>query len=300
MAALVPIVTNITSLVAAYTASGVIDGIRDHIFATSGTSHLTIDAYTATEGLTIGFVEAGEVHQVNLRKSTATEIAISIEPTGSITNPGNSTPTAPTGTTADWSGAHFEGLWNVTLGTPAVGSKVWCVEVPDAFFIVITTSANTAHASILHAGRIANSWTSSSAPSAGQDGLGYMAGIPDNGNGSTSDWAGTGVPCCSIHWATNEWTDHISWALTAATTQVPSAAHTSYRPLPPILLQATDIMGTTSDGAYGPTRYIRQAAATATPMNKIDDPGSNQSWLYYNDTVVIGSELLIWDKSVTP
>jgi len=301
MAALVPVVTNITADVTLpVTASGMIDGIRAHILATSGTTRLTIDAYTATEGLTIGFVEAGEVHQVNLRKSAAGTIAVSIEPTGSITVPGTSAPVAPTGTSADWSGAHQEPNWDVTLGTPATSSRIWCIELPDAFFILITNSTNAVHLSCLHAGRIANSFNSSSAPAAGQDGLGYMAGYPDNGNGTTSDWMGTAVPCCSIHWATNEWTDHISWFVTPAATHAADPAMTGYRPLPPGLAQATDIGGFTTDASYGPFRYLRTAGVTALPLNKIDDPGSNQSWLYYNDTNVVGAELLIWHKLVSP
>jgi hypothetical protein len=144
--ATIPIVTDITAhLAGAWTASGFIDGLRAHIVATAGTTKLGIDDYNAAEGLTVGFLAGGEAHQTNLRKSGVSTIAVSIEPSGSITDAGNSSPTAPTGTSADWSS---ERTW--TVGGSA-GSKLWCVELDDAFFLLATNSTNVNHSGcILH------------------------------------------------------------------------------------------------------------------------------------------------------
>lgn len=298
--AIVPIVTDITAHVATFTASGYIDGIRAHLLATVLTSHCSIDAYTANEGLTIGFNALGETQQVNLRKSGVNTIALSVEPAGTITDPGNSVPTAPTGTTSDWSGNHQEPNWDVSWGTPGGSTKVWCVELPDAIFIVTSDTTNTFHDHIMHAGRIATSINSSAAAAAGQDGLGYVAGIPDNGIGSVNDWLGTACPCASLHWATDEWSDHISWNAAPSTADAASSAHTSFRPLPPGIWDAVDINGQASDPQYGPPKYLRTSDANANPMTVIPDPGSNQGWLRYNDALTTGMETMIWDKTVTP
>lgn len=300
--AFVPAVTNITSRVSfPLTASIIIDAVRNHINS-GDTTHLQIDAYTANEGLTIGFVDVAESHQVNFRKNAASDIAISIEPSGSITDPGDSTPTAPTGTSADWSGVLQEPTWTVTLSSgaaPASGSKVWIVECVDAFFIMITDPTNTFQTSICHAGRIAVSLGSANAASVGQDGLGYVAGVPDNGNGTSNDWFGTSSPCSSIHWGTNEWCTDIGWDTIAADSRWPDAADVTVRFMQPLVFYANDINGTSSDGVYGVSKYIR-GTGSATAMDQKQDSLSNQSWLNYNDAASQSLEAIIWDKTVTP
>jgi hypothetical protein len=297
--ALVPHVTNITAHVVTWNAQGIINALRAHI-AASGALHIRDDVSIVNEGITVGFVDAAETHQVNMRKTATATIAMSVEPSGSITSPGTSAPVAPAGTSSDWSGNHQEPNWDVTPGTPAAGSKLWCVEVPDAFFLVITNTANTLHTTIMHAGRIADSFNSSSAPAAGQDGLGYMAGVPDNGSGTVNDWLGTSCPCSSLHWATGEWSDHINHLTAPTTTWAADTALVGYRPLTPSILVATDINGTATDGNYGPARYLRVSSTNASPMTLNNDTASNQGWMRYNDIVTTGCEHMIWNKTVTP
>lgn len=297
--ALVPAVTDITSRVSTWDASGIINAVRDHIF--NDTTHLAIDDYNTSEGLTIGFQAVGEVHQVNFRKNAAATIDVSIEPSGSITDAGNSTPTAPTGTSADWSGEI--GTWDVTLGSPAAGSKAWIVELSDAFFIMITDTTNLFHVTCIHAGRVYTSWHSSDAAANGQDGLGWFAGVPDAMTGATNDWLGASSPCSSLHWATNEWSDHADANLATSmvgTTNVANPAHTTYRPLGNVMLRAVDIGGNTSDQFIGPFKYMRATATTRIPKSLVTDTGSNQAWMHYNDTTSLDAYTIIWDKTVTP
>lgn len=300
MAATVPTVTELTSGFSTWDAAEYIDEIYTHINA-SGT-HLKVDDYNVGQGLTIGFVNGSETHQFNMRKNGADLIELGIEPSGSITDAGNDTPTSPTGTSADWSGEfQFDVTWGGTA--PASGSKVWIVELVDAFFIVTTDPTNAFHSHIIHGGRIAVSAASSDAASQGQDGLGFIAGVPDSIlNGSANDWLGTGCPSSTLHWATNEWSDHVH---TIGTTQggvnwIPDVTHTAYRPLGFIVCTAVDIDGTTGDAAYGVLKYLRSARSTQTPKTLWTDGASNQAFMHYNDTSAADYFLIIWDKTVTP
>lgn len=293
--ALVPRVTDITSRLASWSESEIIDAINDEIVANS--TLLAIDDYNAAEGVTIGFTTSGEGQQVNLRKSAANTIQVGIEPSGSITDAGDSVPTLPAGTSADWSG---ERAWDTSLGSPSGSSKLFLVELPDAFAVVITDSTNTWQIQAGLAGRISISINSADAAAQGQDGLGYHFGAPDNVDGSGGDWIGPTSPCSTLHWATNEWSDHITWALAPSVADVASPADTTYRPLPPGVYRATDIDGTSSDQTYGPSKYIRGVNSTAVPKSLVSDGGSNQAWMHYNDTSSSENEAIIWDKTVTP
>jgi hypothetical protein len=294
-----PRIANLTSAMSSWNASEVLAALAADI--TANGTNCTVDDYNTNEGLTIGFSAVGENQQVNLRKSGANTIAVSIEPAGTITDAGNSSPTAPTGTSADWSGAHQEPNWDVSLGSPGAGSRLWFVTVPDAFFVIITDTGNDYMLNIIHAGRVYAPTNSSGAPAAGQDGLGYMAGVPDNGIGTVNDWIGASSPCSSLHWATGEWSDHASWVSAPSTIHTPSAAHVTYRPLTAPFLQAADINGTTSDGSVGAAKYIRQLPTQEIPRTVYTEPGvGDQGWIVYNDSILSAIECLIWLESVTP
>ena len=297
--ALVPAVTEITSRVATWDAAGIIDAFRDHIF--NDTTHLAIDDYNVGQGLTVGFLGAGLNYQVNLRKSASGNdfIKPSIEPSGSITDAGNDTPTAPTGTSADWSGERLG--TDVTVGSPGAGSKVWVVELEDAFFLLITNTANTFHTYGLHAGRIYVSFLSSDAATAGQDGLGLLSGQPYYLGSSADDWFGTAVDDGTLHWATNEWADHAIVALNPATADSPAPAFVTYRPLAPIIAKCIDIEGTSADGIIGPYKYLKFSDLSQVPKTIVADGASNQGWMHINKTATITpAPKIIWDKTVTP
>ena len=295
--ALVPNVTNITAHVAAWTASGIINAVRAHIVSVDNV-HLQVDAYTADEGLTIGYVAAGESHQFNLRKSGAQAIACSIEPSGSITVPGDSVPTAPTGTSADWSGANYEAIQDTSLGSPGAGSRVWIVELADAFFVMVTDTTNTFHVWGIHGGRICTSANSTSAPAAGQDGLGLLTGLPDAFFPGSNTWFASTSPTSLLHWQTNLWSDHVQ-TNSLGTNAVGNVAHMSYRPLPPPTLIAYGVNGS-STPHYGPAKYLRQAFVAASPKTLVVDGASNQAWMHYHNVGSPESGSLIWDKTKTP
>lgn len=300
--ATVPVVTDITARVVTWNAQGIINAFRDHINATSGTTKLSIDAYTLNEGLTVGFLAGGEGQQVNLRKSGTNTIAVGIEPAGTITNPGDSIPTAPTGTSADWSGEH---TWTPTTSL-AAGSLLWCIEVDDAFFLLGTDITNTFHMAVLHAGRIAFSTNSAGAASAGQDGLGFIGGygtggILTTGGSGTAGWMTSTSDCSTIHWATNEWSDHVTQYSSVTAADCASTAHTTYRPLPALFIKANDIEGNSSDQNYGILKYVRNEDSNALPKARVDDVDSNQSWIHiYSTNSTTAGPLIIWNKTVTP
>lgn len=299
----VPAVTNITSRVSSWDASGFINAIRDHIV--NDTTHLQVDAYTVDEGVTVGFVDGGEDHQVNFRKNSADDIAISIEPSGSITDPGDSVPTAPTGTSADWSAVtNSERIWQTDVGSPAAGSKVWIVELADAFFIWVTDTGDDFFVWAVHAGRIVTPVNSADASSNGQDGLGILNGVPDNGSGTSNDWISSDSGQASqLHWATNEWSDEVEWyAPSNSNSLTPLASETSYRPLSAAQhLVAADIEGQSAvDGVVGPPKYIRIPPAAEDTKSIVPAVTGNQGWMYYNDIATGAGECAIWDKTVTP
>lgn len=303
--ATVPIVTDITTHVTTWDASGYITAINAHIVATAGTTLLSVDDLNVNEGITIGFLAGGEGQQINLRKSAAAVLQVSCEPSGSITDAGNSTPTAPTGTSADWSG---ERSWTcANSGTNVgAGSKLWCIEVDDAFFLLTTDTTNTYHLSALHAGRIAFSVNSAGAAAAGQDGLGFIGsygsnGINTNGGAAPGGWMIGANDCSTLHWATNEWSDHILQNASIASADCASSAHTTYRPLPPIPISADDIDGTASNQFYGVTKYLRSQNSSGFPKARLDDGASNQSWMHiYSTNTASSGPMVIWDKTVTP
>ena len=303
--ATVPIVTDITTHVTTWDASGYITAINAHIVATAGTTKLAVDDLNVNEGITIGFLAGGEGQQINLRKSAAAVLQVSCEPSGSITDAGNSTPTAPTGTSADWSG---ERSWTcANSGTNVgAGSKLWCIEVDDAFFLLTTDTTNTYHLSALHAGRIAFSTNSAGAAAAGQDGLGFIgaygtAGINTNGGSAPGGWMIGNNDCSTIHWATNEWSDHLIQSITISGGVTASPADTTYRPLPPLYITADDIDGSFSDQLYGTMKYVRSQNGTGSPKARLDDGASNQSWMHvYSTNTASWGPMVIWDKTVTP
>ena len=299
-----PAVTEITARVAAWTASGIIDAIRNHINS-GDTTHLQIDAYTAGEGLTVGFLAGGEAQQVNLRKHDATHIATSIEPSGSISDPGDSSPTAPTGTSADWSGEKNQ--WDVTQlgtggGSVGAGSKAWIIETADHFSILITDTTNTYFGNGLHAGRIYVSFLSSDAAANGQDGLGFLAGVSTPTNGSADDWvqASASNNPSLFHWATGEWYEPSFLDIPSGSGDVAFPGDTAYRPLPPILCSVVDVGGGTSDSWLGVFKYMRGSLTAEYPKTITPDADSNLGFLYFHETNTTSYAKIIWDKTVTP
>jgi len=213
MAGLVPTATEIFP--ATFDAAGMLAALYTHMNGTS-TDFNVDDANTTTntgdEGITLGPVATGQDFQINLRNNGGTIIEVSIEPTGLITDAGDSTPTAPTGTTADWSD---EGTWDVTdteVGSVAAGTKVWVIETDDHFTVLVSTSINTAYANGVHIGRIYQPIIQN-ADTIGQDGLGFLVGNPANpAVGGSTDWI-SGTNDSRLHYETDLWSVNVPGTL---------------------------------------------------------------------------------------
>lgn len=296
MAALVPVITQLTP--STWDASGIIDAIATHTNSGSST-HTDRDAYNSAEGVTISFTDAGEDQQINFRKTGANTIDVSIEPTGTITDPGNSTPTAPTGTSAQWSD-EFE--WDLAGGinSPGAGSKMWFWEVPDAMLILISDTLDTVFRQGCHGGRIYTPILSSTSVSEGQDGLGCLIGEATYANGGVGDWMSTSSNSFA-RWQTTTWGDNVGCVFTPSTSYAAdTGTGVTYYPPAPNFININSLSDTGQSPIVGVFKYFKQLNASHTVKDVIPDASSNQGWLSVRETTSIHNSAWLWDKTVTP
>ena len=303
---MIPTCTEI-SAVATWDAAGILDALKTHF----DTSVLwTVDAFAEGEGLTIGCVADG--FQINWRRRNATDIRTSIDPDGSITDPGDSTPTAPTGTGADWSGESTQtvvtnGLWDVTdsiTGSIGAGSSVWVAEHDDAVFLFITNTTVTVASNGCYAGRIYTPVLSSLAPSVGQDGLGFVEGRFYDGSGIWYTIARPGL----IHWETGVWfetTFHGSSMADGGLGNTALAAEdgthgTTFAPPAPVPCCVVMDAGSTRYPLVGLYRHLRLAGSTEAALVVHPDPDSNQGWIHIFAQTLAHAWVWAWDKTVSP
>jgi len=157
---------------ASYSAADILTALHTYLDATSTT--FTVDLVSgsgASDGFSLQSI-ADPGYQMILRRTGASTIEISTQPGATVTDVGNvSTP--PTGTNASLLSPR-----TFTLGTLGVGSKIWLVEMSDAFFLLFKTAAGTSWQPSLHMGRVyVPDFPDLDVP-LGRDGLGHLFGAP--------------------------------------------------------------------------------------------------------------------------
>jgi hypothetical protein len=155
---------------------------------------------TAAGGAGDGFSLTSKTNvtpQLIFRRTGTNTVAVSIEPSGSVTVVGT-TVAAPTGTSADWSG---ERIWTLAMSG---SSRIMLSELDDALFLLTTSASHATFESSVHIGRIIEQDDAGDA-ALGRDGLGLMVGIPNHSTSGTVAWSTRSIVNNAIHVATNLW-----------------------------------------------------------------------------------------------
>lgn len=294
MADLVPDCTELFP--AANTPAGILAALYTHW---NGGGRFSIDdanttTNTGDEGITISPDAAAETWQANLRNNGGNIIEASVEPAGTITDAGDSTPTAPTGTTADWS---TESTWDVTENGAGAGSRYWLIETDDHFTFLVTNTADAYDANGAHIGRCYFPTNGANMEAIGQDGLVCATGRPDEptaGAGST-DWFASKNDNW-VHYETNLW-GTAGGLGTLGTLSAPDGTDGETHTIPIAWPATSDIGG--QKPVVGVLKYIRAVGLSSAPRTVKPVPGSNQGWRHMNDSVAITPQVIIWNKTVT-
>lgn len=157
-----------------YSAADILTALHAHWAVGGVSTSFTVDLVSgsgAGDGFSIQ-ADADTGHQMILRRTGASTIALSLQPGAVVTDVGDvSTP--PTGTDANYLAER-----TFTLGTLGAGSKIWLVEMDDAFFVFFKSATGTTWQPSIHMGRVyVPDFPALDIP-LGRDGLGFMFGAP--------------------------------------------------------------------------------------------------------------------------
>jgi hypothetical protein len=248
----------------AWTAAGIVLAL-DTFFASGGGASTFVRQFTGVDAFVIRS-SVDTIPQYSFRAISATQIALEIEPSGSLSNAGDGS-TRPSGASADNSGS---GRY-LTLGTLGAGSKIWVIEHDDCVTILMKSTTGTSWQPSIQIGRI----TVPSFPDVdehlGRDGLGFFVGAPAFSSGSVAPdpWIEGTTPVTGsvMHVATNIW-DEPSYFGTVTTGEATadSAATMGYvRPYQiPAMPQAL------SYSPIGNFKYVLKTGNTRAPLTRID------------------------------
>jgi len=278
---------------ATFTAKGLIAALYTH-FNTVSTRFSVAASNGASndEGLLLTCDKAGEPWNIALRDGGTTNMRVSIDAEGDMDDPGG-TGVLPTGYT-DWSGTVFENVFSLAGG--AVGCKTWIMEMPDAFFVRLTNSANTFGLQIGHWGRVEALWDAEEFEQLGRTGLGLHAGQP--GRVSTSATSGFFITTLNslAHVRTGEWSStklgHENFTA--------SQNNELERPSP-ICLTTDNANGSTYDDTMGYMKYCRKRNQASRAVNtRLESTPSDQAWIHDNYVASTTSYVYPWRKGVSP
>jgi hypothetical protein len=274
-----------------------------HTHFTTVSTAFTIDLVSGS-GAGLGFSVqsvADPGFQMVFRRTSATSMKTSIEPTASITDCGDLT-TAPTGGGADWSGETY-GVF--TIGSVGAGSKVWLVEMADAFFVMMKSTDGLKWLPCIHIGRVyVPDFPSIDVPR-GRDGLGTFVGQPTFYS-TTNTW-GYYVSGSLIHMATGIWT-HPSTEInmTSPDTYMNSVVYAGFLRPGLITLRAYRSAGSSivMYQHFGFLKYCVRTPESYDALTRIDfDNTTDLAFIQggYSPAAVAGYCLAIpWLKAVTP
>lgn len=290
MAIVIPDVTELTP--ATWDAVGIMAALYGHFNGAS--TKFTVTDQTGSnpgeDGILLDVVSVNWSFQLNFRRLTTTTIAISCEPTGSLTAPGD-TSTPVTGNSADWSD---EAIWDVSV--PGSGSKMFVIETDEHITCLMTNTTNTLHITGFHIGEIYTPHFGN-AEVEGYDGLGVLVGQPRVWTSSGAFWLSTDGPGF-VHCGTGHW--HPAKALISITENEYDIDATNFgiQPPIPIPISATPDIGFTLY-YIGNTKYWRSMYANFSPKTRIENSTDDQAWMWINPTTS-DNYAIIWRRGVVP
>lgn len=289
MAIVIPDVTELTP--ATWDAVGIMAALYGHFNGASTKFTVTAETGSGEDGILLDVVSADWSFQLNFRRLTTTTIAISCEPTGSLTAPGD-TSTPVTGNSADWSD---EAIWNVSV--PGSGSKMFVIETDEHITCLMTNTTNALHVTGFHIGEIYTPHFGN-AEVEGYDGLGVVVGVPINkASTGPNDWFSINSSGL-IHCGTGHW--HPAKALTSLTESEYDIDPTNFGIQPPIPIP----ISATPDGGFtiyyiGNTKYYRSMYANFSPKTRIENSTDDQAWMWVHPTTS-DNYAIIWRRGVVP
>jgi hypothetical protein len=236
-------------------------------------------------------IDVDETWEMSFRLRNTTATYCSIEPTGSITDPGLSGDpgTAPSTLSAE----NSTEIASLTV-TGAESSDFYVIELDDAFFVLFMNSGETFTPLGIHAGRIYIPYYSDGVDGDNfADGLGLLGGAPYmDGAFSANRWFSSHTTSISRTRG-----DQTNWYRNQGAGSVPSSRIQEQVRLRPVYVQLSDTQGTT-DNRVGYAKYCMYTKTAQSP-GAVLDSGSD-AWCHIYPTLTSGNQIIPWDKLVTP
>lgn len=157
-----------------FSAADIMTALESHWAAGGASTAFTTDLVSGAGSDEAFSIEsdADPGHQMIMRRTGASTIALSLQPGAVVTDVGDvSTP--PTGTDANYIIER-----TLTIGALSAGSKIWLVEMSDAFFVLCKSATGTSWEVSWHMGRVyVPDFPAVDLPE-GRSGLGFVFGGP--------------------------------------------------------------------------------------------------------------------------
>jgi len=298
---LVPTITQITP--ATWSANDIIAAISTHF---NGVSTRFTRQYSGTDAMVIRS-DLDTVPQYSLRATSSSVITMEIEPSGSLSDAGN-TSTRPAGASADNSGTR-----PFTIGSLSGSSKLWVVELLDAFFLFFTSSTGTTWQPGLHMGRVYVPDFPDIDEPLGRDGLGMLYGVMNAGNSTGSYlilYQNNTYPDTDyglVHDGTNRWNPPSIDNTTSAIGSYSTGDNITYQPyLRPYMYRAM-ILSQAGVGApslsIGRFKYIFRTGSARTPLTRIDlNNSTDLAFIHAGENGGVGTQVTVfpWLRGVVP
>lgn len=293
MALAIPQVTLVTA--AGDTMTDFMTALKTHFTTPVSTKFTLVANGGDNDAFTITPVDAQETWQLNFRRTSTTNTKVALDPLANITDPG-STGVAPTITdNSEWSAE--QDLW-VIAGASAENVDFYVIELDDALFVLNMNSGTTTHTPRgIHAGRTwVPFYTDGTNGDNYADGLGIHGYLPDWG--TSNMWSGT----TTSYSGPSRIRGHQTGWFGPLTTFEPNTVGriNLLERLSPLIFGMDNTDTGVDHQAIGFSKYLAKARVTQAPGTLLDGGVSNDSWVHIADTNANDTNVIPWDRTVSP
>jgi hypothetical protein len=286
---MIPVITELVP--ASWSAADVLTALKTHM-ASGGASTKFLQQYAGTNATVVRSL-TDTTPQYSLRATGASTIVVRIEPSGSLSDAGD-TSTVATGASADASASK-----TLTLGTLTGAAKLWLCEWDDAFSLMFKTAAGTSWQPSMQIGRIYEPDFPDVDEPLGRDGLGFFIGSPNVSNTTlVTSWISASANEGLIHVASSVWIKPETPNGVAALAAADDAATVGFvRPY------AISIEPDTTSRQIGRPKYLMLRGNTAAPLSRVDlNNATNLAWIHGGTAGATTATTVIfpWLRGVVP
>jgi hypothetical protein len=290
MPSIIPVITELVP--ASWSAADVLTALKTHM-ASGGASTKFLQQYTGTNATVVRSL-TDTTPQYSLRATGASTIVVRIEPSGSLSDAGD-TSTVATGASADASASK-----TLTLGTLTGAAKLWLCEWDDAFSLMFKTAAGTSWQPSMQIGRTYEPDFPDIDEPLGRDGLMALIGSPIiTTSAAAGAWINTSTSESTMHVSTGIWikpeTEGAIFTTTAAADDAATVGFVRPYSIPAVPDTTNRIMGK--------LKYAMVRGSTGAPLTRYDvDNATSLAWIVTGATgsTTATNILLPWLRSVTP